>query len=133
MIYFFVEGETDSLFIKSLFKNTDIHVYTYSSKKTSKINAYIKTILNMGEKLIFLFDSDGEDPKEKLKRVLEQHPLLNNTNCECVVLEIESWYRAGSNTDIIKKYKLKPNITDTNNYSKESMRREFKTTELLSL
>ena len=35
MIYFFVEGETDSLFIKSLFKNTDIHVYTYSSKKTS--------------------------------------------------------------------------------------------------
>lgn len=132
MITVFVEGTSDSLFINSLFPDTEMNVVEYSNKKNDKINKYIQTLDKMGERYVFLFDTDNEKPLSKLDEKLRQIKSLKKENCFPVIIEIESWLRAGCNEDLCKKYKIK-RIMDTQNYSKEKMKTDFKTEHLINI
>lgn len=132
MITFFVEGPSDTLFIDTLFSSIEKNIVEYSNKKNEKINNYIKTIEKMNEKYCFLFDTDTKSPDKKLKDLLKKIKSLKSENCFPVVIEIESWFRAGCSERICKKYKIKP-INNTHNYSKEKMKSEFKTEQLTNI
>ena len=131
MIYFFVEGTFDKLFVSKLMNCEDYKIVEYSSMKHKKLNSYIASLKQQGIDYVFLFDTDRKDTNEKLKQKLRQYNQLQKEKCYAVVLEIESWFMAGCCEDIIKKYKIKP-YNDTNNYDKENMIRDFKTHKLIS-
>ena len=132
MITVFVEGPTDALFIESLFPDIEKNVVEYSNKKYDKINKHIQTLDKMNEKYFFLFDTDTKDPKLKLQQKINQIIALDQKNCFPVIIEIESWYRAGCSDSLCKKYRIKT-ITNTENYSKEKMKTEFKSEHLTSV
>ncbi len=129
MIYFFVEGTFDKLFVSKLI-NCD-QIVEYSSMKHKKLNSYISSLKQQGIDYVFLFDTDRKNIDEKLQQKLRQYNQLQKEKCYAVVLEIESWFMAGCCDDIIKKYKIKP-YNDTNNYDKEHMMSDFKTLKLIS-
>ncbi len=130
MIYFFVEGTFDKIFISKLI-NCDCQIVEYSSMKNKKLNNYIRSLKKQGVDYVFLFDTDRKDKDTKLKQKLKQYNQLQKEKCFAVVLEIESWFMAGCCDDILKKYKIKP-FNDTNNYDKEHMMNDFKTNKLIS-
>lgn len=132
MITIFVEGYLDSLFIDSLFPGVEKNIVEYSNKKNDKINKHIQTLNKMGEKYIFLFDTDSKKPDIKLREKLGQIQALEEQSCFPVIIEIESWLRAGCSDAVCKKYKIKP-ITNTQNYSKEKMKSEFNEDHLIYL
>lgn len=132
MITIFVEGPSDSMFINSLFPNIEMTIIEYSNKKNDKINKYIQTLDKMNEKYIFLFDTDTKEPKIKMQEKLSKIKSLKQENCFPVVIEIESWFRAGCSDKICKKYKIK-SMTNTQGYSKEKMKSEFKTEHLTNI
>ena len=132
MITFFVEGPSDSLFINSIFQDVEKNIVEYSNKKYDKICKYIESLEKMHEKYFFLFDTDTKNPNIKLKEKLLQIKSLKKENCFPVIIEIESWYRAGCSDNLCKKYKIK-SITNTQKYSKEKMKTEFKTEHLMSI
>ena len=107
-------------------------IIEYSCRKKDKINKYIQTLDKMNEKYIFLFDTDTKDPNIKLQEKLLQITSLKKENCFPVIIEIESWFRAGCSDKICKKYKIKP-VTNTQGYSKEQMKYEFKTDHLINI
>lgn len=132
MITFFVEGPSDELFIESLFSDIEKNVVQYSNKKNDKINKHIQTLDKMNEKYFFLFDTDTKKPNVKLQEKINQIKSLNKNNCFPVIIEIESWFRAGCSDNLCKKYKIK-SITNTEGYGKEKMQSEFKTEHLTSI
>lgn len=132
MITFFVEGQTDGLFIKALFPDIEKDVVEYSRKPNDKINKYIQTIDKMYGKYFFLFDTDTKEPEEKLEKLLNQIKSLKKENCFPVIVQIESWYRAGCSENLCKKYKIKY-ISDTEKYDKRKMRQDFNTDQLINI
>lgn len=132
MMTIFVEGPSDSLFIRSLFPDIEMNIVEYSNKKFDKINKYIQTLDKMNEKYIFLFDTDTKDPNVELQKKLNQIKALKKENCFPVIIEIESWFRAGCSDNLCKKYRIKY-ITNTQDYSKEKMKAEFKTEHLIHI
>lgn len=132
MITIFVEGPSDSLFINSLFPNNEMNIIEYSNKKNDKINKYIQSLDKMKEKYVFLFDTDMKEANIKMQEKLSQIKSLKQENCFPVIIEIESWFRAGCSNNVCKKYKIK-SITDTQGYSKEKMKSEFKTEHLMNI
>ena len=132
MITVFVEGPSDELFIESLFPDIEKNVVQYSNKKNDKINKHIQTLDKMNEKYFFLFDTDTKNPNVKLQEKINQIKSLNKYNCFPVIIEIESWFRAGCSDNLCRKYKIK-SITNTEWYSKEKMQSEFKTEHLTNI
>lgn len=123
-LHIFVEGPTDSLFIKKVFDDILLQIcnrYTiveYASKEDKKINKYIETIKKVPNwDYIFIADQDGKlDKKEKM--LLE----FNNLQVDKVfisIYEIESWIIAGISEKIIKKHKISFSYSDTSNITKE--------------
>ncbi len=132
MITVFVEGPTDALFIDNLFPNIEMDKIEYSTKKNDRICNHIASLDKMREPYIFLFDTDMKDPDKKLKEKLLKYKNLKKENCFPVIIEIESWYRAGCSASVCKKYKIK-SLPNTNSYCKEKMRTEFNTCQLKSI
>ena len=132
MITFFVEGPSDSLFVDSIFQDVEKNIVEYSNKKYDKICKHIQSLEKMHEKYFFLFDTDTKKPNIKLKEKLSQIKSLKKENCFPVIIEIESWYRAGCSDNLSKKYKIK-STTDTQKYSKEKMKTEFQTEHLMNI
>lgn len=125
MITIFVEGNSDEYLIDSLFRDIQHQIIPYSSKKYVDIVRWIKTLDKTDQQYFFLFDTDGKPADVKLKEILNKIKNLKKENCFPVVVEIESWYRAGCCEEVQKKFKLKP-LLDTEKYTKEKMLYEFK-------
>lgn len=123
-IYFFVEGTTDNLFITKLFIEKlslfgdQCNIIEYAVKKDKKIDSYINSINSIpNADYIFISDQDGK--KDKKKERLLQYPSLNPNKLFISIYEIESWIIAGVSDRIVKKYKLKPIVSDTSSITKE--------------
>lgn len=120
----FVEGPTDSLFIKKIFAGTLLKIcdrYTiieYANKEKKKINKYINTIKNVPTwDYIFIADQDGK--LDKKNKILLEYKSLEEEKVFISVFEIESWILAGISEKVIKKHKISFSISDTSHITKE--------------
>lgn len=120
----FVEGATDSLFIKEVFDNIlsqicgRYTIFEYASKEKKKISSYIKTIKSVPDwDYIFISDQDGK--MDKKKKIMQEYKNLEEDKVFMSIYEIESWILAGISEKIIKKYKINFNYSDTSYITKE--------------
>lgn len=123
-LFIFVEGPTDSLFIKKVFEEILLEIcnrYTiveYAVKENKKINNYIKTIKNIPNwDYIFIADQDGNSNKKD--KIISKYDNLETEKVFISIYEIESWILAGISEKIIKKYKVNFSSTNTSNITKD--------------
>ena len=123
MIYFFLEGPDDENLIRGILKDgndeSKYNYYLYARKSDEKIKNFIKSIKAMGEKCLFLTDSDGDDLLTKLKNIKSKFSNLTDDDIFIICHEIESWYFAGvsaSNKGILKMKQIE---RDTDELTKE--------------
>lgn len=123
-LHIFVEGPTDSLFIKKVFNEILLKIcnrYTiveYASREDKKINNYIETIKKVSDwDYIFIADQDGKlDKKDK---ILLKYSNLDKDKVFISIFEIESWIIAGISEKTIKKHKINFSISNTSSITKE--------------
>ncbi len=123
-LHIFVEGPTDSLFIKKVFDKILLNIcnrYTiveYAIKEDKKIKKYIETIKSVPNwDYIFIADQDGKlDKKDK---ILLKFNNLDEDKVFVSIYEIESWIIAGISEKTIKKHKINFSCSDTSNITKE--------------
>ena len=123
MIYIFVEGDTDEIFISKVLGNMiksifgSYNIVKYSNKKKLKIKQYIQTIKKMNNsEYLFIGDQDGNI--EKKNKILEEYPFLDSDKVFISIYEIESWIIAGISDKLIKMYKIKA-FNNTESITKE--------------
>lgn len=123
-LHIFVEGPTDSLFIKKVFDEVLLKIcnrYTiveYASKEDKKINKYIETIKKVSNwDYIFIADQDGK--LDKRDKILLKYSNLDEDKVFISIYEIESWIIAGISEKIIKKHKINFSSSNTSNITKE--------------
>ena len=123
-LHIFVEGPTDSLFIKKVFNEILLKIcnrYTiveYASREDKKINNYIETIKKVSNwDYIFIADQDGKlDKKDK---ILLKYSILDEDKVFFSIFEIESWIIAGISEKTIKKHKINFSSSNTSSITKE--------------
>lgn len=123
-LHIFVEGSTDSLFVKEVFNDVLLKIcnrYTiveYANKEDKKIKKYITTIKNVPNwDYIFIADQDGK--LDKRNKILLKYSNLDDDKVFISVYEIESWIIAGISEKIIKKHKINFSSSNTSNITKE--------------
>lgn len=123
-LHIFLEGPTDSLFIKKVFDDILLKIcnrYTiveYASKENKKINNYIKTIGKVPNwDYIFIADQDGK--LDKKGKMLLKFDNLDENKVFVSIYEIESWIIAGISEKTKKKHKINFTCSDTSNITKE--------------
>lgn len=123
-LHIFVEGPTDSLFIKKVFDEILLKIcnrYTiveYASKENKKINKYIETIKKVSNwDYIFIADQDGK--LDKRDKILLKYSNLDEDKVFISIYEIESWIIAGVSEKTIKKHKINFSSSNTSNITKE--------------
>ncbi len=123
-LHIFVEGSTDSLFVKEVFNDVLLKIcnrYTiveYANKEDKKIKKYIATIKKVPNwDYIFIADQDGK--LDKRNKILLIYSNLDDDKVFISVYEIESWIIAGISEKIIKKHKINFSSSNTSNITKE--------------
>ena len=122
MLYVFVEGYYDKLFLGKLFFEENPLFIEYSRLKIEKINNFIKSIKCMPTvDYLFFGDADGKTIHEASEHLLKEFRELEQSKLFIVQYEIESWYYAGvCETDCIK-LKLNSFEYKTDNLTKEDL------------
>lgn len=123
-LHIFVEGSTDSLFVKEVFNDVLLKIcnkYTiveYANKEDKKIKKYIATIKKVPNwDYIFIADQDGK--LDKRNKILLKYSNLDDDKVFISVYEIESWIIAGISEKIIKKHKINFSSSNTSSITKE--------------
>lgn len=123
-LHIFVEGSTDSLFVKEVFNDVLLKIcnkYTiveYANKEDKKIKKYIATIKKVPNwDYIFIADQDGK--LDKGNKILLKYSNLDDDKVFISVYEIESWIIAGISEKIIKKHKINFSSSNTSSITKE--------------
>jgi len=122
MLYVFVEGYYDDLFVDKVFVkgNPNISIIRYATREDCYVKAYIKSISCMpNASYVFIADSDGLTIKEKKKKLIEHYPNLDENAVFLSVYEVESWYYAGISETFSIKNKFRHYQLDTNTLTKE--------------
>lgn len=123
MLYVFVEGLTDELFVKTVFDGIILEVYEnykivqYSRMEKDKFKNYIKAVNSIGYDYIVITDSDGKKNKKDL--FLKIYSFINSECLFLSIYEIESWIIAGLKESTSKKLKIKQVRGDTSSITKE--------------
>lgn len=107
LLYCLVEGNDDERFfqniIKPLAKNCEIITWKHAREKNKKIDNFIKSISAMGAEYVFVVDINSSPCASHKKQLLcRKLKHLKDDNIMVVKQEIESWYFAGLDTDVIK-------------------------------
>lgn len=124
-LFILVEGEDDERFFYKILKPelekkySSVEVRCYAKLKREKIDNFLKSIKAMGSDYIYVTDINNfpcvtakkQDIRNKLKNI-------ENDKIIVIIKEIESWYLAGLNDMICKKFKI-PTFDNTNNITKE--------------
>ena len=120
-LYIWVEGDDDKRFfngvIKSKFikKYDSVEIVRYAHLKREKIDNFLKSIKAMSANYIYVADINNApcvtDKKEKIQKEFKN---IDSDRIIVVIKEIESWYLAGSDDVISRKFGVRPfNITNT--------------------
>lgn len=122
MIYVFVEGKTDDIFISKLFNEKllidNYLVVQYSTKKSKEIKNYINTIKQIdNSEYIFLADQDGNVDKKNV--IMSKYPFLDKDKVFISIYEIESWIISGLSIKLSQKYKIRQINLNTSKITKE--------------
>ncbi len=116
MLFIFVEGPDDERFFKKIiepifierYNFTKVLYFKYAQEKDEKVDNFIKSIKCMGAEYIYVADINNSPcvthRKEKIKKHLKN---IDTERIMVVIKEIESWYLAGLNNNVIKKWKIK--------------------------
>lgn len=122
MIYSFVEGNDDELFMRYILKDhlhyKDFKIIQYAQINVSKVSYYINQCAQAGYNFIFLHDmDDAREKDDRKKEVQTNYGIKQLESIIIVITEIESWYLAGID---FKKFKIKKNkILNTESVTKE--------------
>jgi len=112
-VFIFLEGPDDERFIKAVLnkplreKFGWVIPYMYAQKKKQNICNYINSINSMGANYIFLADLDSYPCiSSKKEALLRKYIVLDESKIIVVKKEIEGWYLAGLNSDVINELGL---------------------------
>lgn len=123
MLYVFVEGLYDELFLKEIFFKSlgdSCKFIEYSMKRKEDICKFINTIPHIPDSdYIFFGDADGDTIENKKTKLLSKYNALDINKIYIVQYEIESWYYAGVDKLQCQKLKLTDFTYNTDNLNKE--------------
>lgn len=117
-LYFFVEGDDDERFLKSIVEPMlsnhyeYIHIYQYAQKKPRKVEEFLKSIRSLNSKGIesdYILIADINSAPcitGKKKLISDRFDGISNERIVIVIEEIESWYLAGLNASESEKLGL---------------------------
>ena len=133
----FLEGDDDKIFFDRVIRpivlnkyGKDISLIKYSKMKRSEIEKLLKLCQNKGNKLIFVADHDTHPCVSSKKQELKnKYKNLNDNSIVIVKKEIESWYLAGINEKVTRKFKIKNNLKDTHNIYKNDFNKIIEKSE----
>jgi hypothetical protein len=124
-LYILVEGEDDVRFfgriMKPLFvpRYDSVEILPYASIKRSKVNNFLKSMVQMKNDYIFVADIDTERSVRDKKQILYHwYSNVSGSNIVIVIMEIESWYYGGLSDVVLQKLGL-PALTSTDDMTKE--------------
>lgn len=129
-LYLLVEGPDEKTFseqiLKPLFEGAGygwVKPVPYKHKTQKEVNDFINNCVNNQWSYIFLHDLDGSPCVTQRKdKIQAKYTLCDKDNMQVVVQEIESWYLAGVDDNILKQLKL-PHSGKTDNLTKEEFGR----------
>ncbi|MCX6641184.1 MAG: hypothetical protein NTW14_12035 [bacterium] len=134
-LFIWVEGDDDERFIERILtpicmKSYDhVHVQKYAQMKTEKKIEFLQSIEDMGADYIFLADINHHPCKSSKKdSIIAKLNLVKPESIYLVILEIESWYLAGIEAAILKRFKIKP-FKDSDSLTKEQFEELIPKTE----
>lgn len=132
VLYIFVEGEYDELFIKSIFSkfisqiSKRFEIVKYAKMRNKNINNYIKSIKSMnGDKYIvdYIFLSDQDECEIKKDKIISKFKCLSSDKIYLAITEIESWIISGISNKVKKKLKVNLTVSDTSSIRKEEFKK----------
>ena len=122
MLYIFVEGYYDKLFLNTLFFHGNPIFIEYSQEKVEKTNNFIKSIkCTPTIDYLFFGDADGKTIDDAAHCLLEKYKELEQSKLYIVQYEIESWYYAGMCERDCLKLKMSSFAYNTDTITKESL------------
>jgi len=127
IIYILVEDLTDLKFCEAIIepilnnKYTAVLFYKYARKKKDRIKQFIKSLNYDKLDYYILGDIDKNyNIENALKLIYEKTgKITKKENIILVIKEIECWYLAGLSDDLIKRYTISLDLSDTQKYCKE--------------
>ena len=117
-----MEGPDDKRFFTKIYGDYFgcFNPILYAGWPPAKINNFIYSITCMPDSdYIFFGDADGKTIEEKKNILISRYPNLDSRKVFIVQYEIESWYYAGVSTTVCQKLKMKQDIYNTDNLTKE--------------
>ena len=124
-LYIWVEGEDDVRFFDKIIKPKFVGKYNFvevrpfAKLKKEKIDNFLRSIEAMNDEYIYVRDiNDSPCVSYKKQKIQDELRNIDKNRIIVVIREIESWYLAGSDDVISRKFGVRPfNITD--NITKE--------------
>lgn len=118
-LFILLEGDDDERFFENIInrimiiKYNHIKIWKYAHIKKDKIKQFIRSIDAMKAEYIFVADFNSEVCIAKKKyKINECNNVINNKNIIIVKKEIESWYLAGIDDILTKRFKIDYENTD---------------------
>jgi len=128
-LFIFVEGGDDKSFFEKVVlpeleeKYDVIKLICYAKEKSERVKGYLRSINSMGADYILITDINNSPcitaKKEKIQKRFKG---IDKNRIVVVIKEIESWYLAGLEEEILKKFKMH-NIKNTDTITKEQFDR----------
>ena len=124
-MYFFVEGNDDELFFKSVVapmladKYSEVEIIQYAQMKREKVELFILSINTLKFDYMLFGDIDYQKSVNQKKKYLEaRFSNIDEENIFIVIQEIESWYYAGVKDAQSREFGVRP-MKNTNGLVKE--------------
>lgn len=128
-LYILVEGNDDERFIERIIKPGlekrfhSVQLYRYAAQPPKKIENFLKSIVSMKADYMILTDIDHSPCVTQRKNLLKtkkiKSRLVEDDNIFVVIKEIESWYLAGLDREILKKLGISYSEKRTDSLTKE--------------
>lgn len=114
-LYILLEGNDDERFFNRVLlpyfeaRGFSVRIWKYACEKRKTTIQFLKSLRSQGLGFIFVRDIDSATSvrakKEELVRIYEG---LTRERIAVVVMEIESWYLAGADGELLKRYGINP-------------------------
>ncbi|MDH7593308.1 MAG: hypothetical protein QHG99_03000 [Methanomicrobiales archaeon] len=130
-LYILLEGNDDERFFNRVLlpyfeaHGHSVHIWKYACEKRKTTIQFLKSLKSQGLGFIFVRDIDSAPSvRAKKEELIRTYEGLTEERIAVVVMEIESWYLAGADRELLKRYCINPAFfTSTDALTKEGFNR----------
>jgi hypothetical protein len=130
-LYVLLEGNDDERFFRTLLtphlekRHRKVKFWKYAREKRKRTLKFIQTLRRIDADFIYVRDIDSAPSVRAKKREIAAlyEDIIPDRSVVIVVMEIESWYMAGSDPEYLKKHEIVQEDSSTDLLTKEDFNR----------